>query len=84
MSANGPDARYRPLRGTARALLLALRRGQDFRGPVDRLAAILGVSPRAVWLALALLADRRLIRASSAGVGSVQLTVTRVGQAIRL
>lgn len=84
MSVNGPDGRYRPLRGTARALLLALRRGQDFRGPVDRLAAILGVTPRAIWLALALLAERHLIRATAAGIGGVQVSVTRVGHAIRL
>lgn len=84
MSANGPDGRYRPLRGTARALLLALRRTPDFRGPVVRLAVTLGVSPRAVWLALALLAERRLIRATAAGVGAVYVSVTPVGRSIRL
>jgi len=84
MSVNGPDGRYRPLRGTARALLLSLRRAQDFRGPVDRLAGIVGATPRAVWLALAVLAERRLIHATSAGIGNVQLSVTRVGRNIRL
>ena len=84
MRVNGPDARYKPVRGTARALLLSLRRAQDFRGPVDRLAAIVGVTPRAIWLALSVLVERRLIRATSAGIGSVQVSVTRVGQSIRL
>ena len=84
MSVNGPHGRFRPVRGTARSLLLSLRLGQDFRGPVDRLAAIVGTTPRAVWLALSVLVERGLIHATSAGIGSVQVSVTRVGQSIRL
>lgn len=84
MSVNGPQNRYKPVRGTARALLLALRRGQDYRGPVDRLAAIVGVAPRGVWLALANLAERGLIRATASGIGGVQVSVTRTGHGIRL
>lgn len=84
MSVHGPHGRYRPVRGTARSLLLALRDSRDFRGPVDRLAAIVGATPRAVWFALALLAERHLVLASAAGIGGVQVSVTRTGHSIRL
>ena len=84
MSVNGPQSRYQPLRGTARLLLLSLRRGQEFTGPVERLADLVGATPRRVWLALAVLADRQLVRAAAAGSGHVRVAVTRTGRAIRL
>lgn len=84
MSVNGPYARYAPVRGTARLLLIALRRGQEFLGPVDRLAELVDATPRRVWIALALLAERNLVRASAAGPGNVRVAVTRSGHQIRL
>jgi hypothetical protein len=81
MSVNG---RFRPVRGTARGILLALRRGQTFAGPVDRLAAIVGVAPNAIWRALAVLADRRMVIAHGAGDGCVTVKVTRFGRECRL
>lgn len=84
MSANGPDARFRPVRGTARGILLALRHSQSFAGPVDRLAALVGVGPNAIWRALAVLAERRMVVAHAAGEGCVTVKVTRFGREIRL
>ena len=84
MSVHGPQARFRPVRGTARGILLALRRGRPFAGSVELLAQRVGVAPNAIWRALVLLAERRMVVALGLGDGCVSVKVTRLGREVRL
>jgi DNA-binding Lrp family transcriptional regulator len=77
-------AQKAPVRGSARELLLLLRRRPPYTGPVERLAELVNISPARVWHALALLAERELIRATGVGVALVRVTVTRAGANTRL
>jgi DNA-binding IclR family transcriptional regulator len=84
MSIHDFHGKQRPIRGTARGLLLALRKGQPYRGPVSRLAQLVGTSEAAVWRALIVLDAEKLVMAANDGPGLVWLAVTRKGRLVRV
>lgn len=75
---------YPALRGTARTLLLVLRKGQPFRGPVSRLSELVAAPEAAVWRALVALETRSLVIAANEGAGVVWVGVTKAGRSVRV
>lgn len=86
MSVHGirKQARAIPIRGTARELLLTLRRSQAFFGPVARLAELSGAGENAVWRALERLDYWKLVTAREAGPGAVSVRLTSRGRRVDL
>jgi hypothetical protein len=65
-------------------VLVALRAGQDFAGPVARLAQHIAAGENATWRALESLVARELIEARTLGFGSVSVHLTRAGRQVPL
>lgn len=82
MSVNGPYGRYTPVRGTQSDVLRHLRRG-DWTAGVPALAGVLGRPERNVWMALAVLAERGLLKTARSG-DQLRIWITRAGRSIRL
>jgi DNA-binding IclR family transcriptional regulator len=82
VSVNGPYGRYAAVRGTQSDVLRHLRRG-DWTTGVPALAAAVGRPERNVWMALAVLAERGLVKTARSG-DQLRVWITRAGRSIRL
>jgi hypothetical protein len=79
----GTRGQFAPVRGTARAVLLVLRRG-DWTAGVAALGRQVGAEPRMVWSAVLRLVERDLIGYRAPKVGDLRIYVTGTGRMIRL
>ena len=79
----GKRGQFAPVRGTARDVLIVLRRG-DWTAGVGALGRQVGAEPRAVWSAVLRLVERELIGYRAPKVGDLRIYITGTGRLLRL